>query len=290
MNSNSLHYFNVLAEELHFSKAAQKLHITQPPLSRAIRQLEEELDVRLFERNQRNVMLTPAGEYLKKKADFILQNILEAKKEVKRIATGASGILQIAYVGSVFPLILPILKDFTQHYQNVHLRLSQYTVYEQIKMLKKGEIDIAFLRTPIHTEDLHLCEIYRESFVLITSDQNQFDLSDKSDFSFLSKYPFILFPQYLASGLYEQIITICNTMGFSLNIVHDVYQLDAIVRMVELDMGIAILPKSALLGTAAKVRVHELNLIKQQSVISACYHPENANPVLHRFIQSKLKL
>ena len=123
MNSNSLHYFNVLAEELHFSKAAQKLHITQPPLSRAIRQLEEELDVRLFERNQRNVMLTPAGEYLKKKADFILQNILEAKKEVKRIATGASGILQIAYVGSVFPLILPILKDFTQHYQNVHLRL-----------------------------------------------------------------------------------------------------------------------------------------------------------------------
>ena len=65
MNSNSLHYFNVLAEELHFSKAAQKLHITQPPLSRAIRQLEEELDVRLFERNRRNVMLTSAGEYLK---------------------------------------------------------------------------------------------------------------------------------------------------------------------------------------------------------------------------------
>ena len=97
MNSNNLLYFSVLAKELHFGKAAQKLHITQPPLSRAIKQLEEELGVSLLERNQRTVTLTTAGEYLKRKADLILQNITAAEKEVKRIAKGEIGDLRITY-------------------------------------------------------------------------------------------------------------------------------------------------------------------------------------------------
>lgn len=288
MNNNNLFYFNVLADELHFRKAAQKLHITQPPLSRAIKQLEEELGVTLFERNQRNVTLTSAGEYLKKKSDLILQNIGEVEKEVKRIGKGESGELHATYVGSVLPLVLPLFKDFIQTYPNVHLQLSQYTVYEQMKMLKNGETDIAFLRTPIHVGDLQLHEIHREPFVLIVSKQYQLNLQDKSNLLLLSEQPFIIFPRYLASGLYEQIITVCNIMGFSPRITHEAYQLDAIIRMVEFNMGIAVLPKSALLGISAKIQVHELNMIKHCSTIAACYYRGNINPVLQSFIEHKL--
>lgn len=285
MNSNNLLYFSVLAKELHFGKAAQKLHITRPPLSRAIKQLEEELGVSLLERNQRTVTLTTAGEYLKRKADLILQNITAAEKEVKRIAKGEIGDLRITYVGSVLHSILPPLRSFTRLYPNVHLHLSQYTVYDQLKMLKNEDTDIAFLRTPIHAKGLHLREIYTENFVLVTSKtQPIISLNENKALFLLSKLPFIFFPQYLASGLYEQIITICNTIGFSPLIAHEVSELDCIVRMVEDDMGIAILPKSALLGVENRVRLYELDFIKVHSTISICHRCEYTNPVLQSFI------
>lgn len=284
MNSNNLLYFSVLANELHFGKAAQKLHITQPPLSRAIKQLEEELGVTLFERNQRTVVLTTAGEYLKKKSDLILQNMIEAEKEVKRIAKGEIGELNITYVGSILHSMLPQIRDFTHLYPNIHLHLSQYTVYEQIKMLKNKDTDVAFLRTPIHIDGLHLYEVFSENFVLITSNVHRIYSFSKNDLLSLSKFPFILFPRYLASGLYEQIITISNTIGLSPNIVHEVSQLDCIVRMVEYDMGIAILPKSALQGMEYRVRLYELNEVKIRSAISMCYYCKNINPVLHSFV------
>lgn len=285
MNSNNLLYFSVLANELHFGKAAQKLHITQPPLSRAIRQLEEELGVCLFERNQRTVILTTAGEYLKKKADLILQNISNAEKEVKRIAEGELGDLNITYVGSVLHSILPHLKSFTQIYPKIHLHLSQYTVYEQVKMLRNGDSDVAFLRTPIHIEGLHLHEIYSENFVLITSKIYRLSSLDKDNLLLLSKFPFILFPRHLASGLYEQIITVCNNIGFSPRVMHEVSQLDCIVQMVENDMGIAVLPKSALWGMENRVNSFELDMVKLRSTISMCYCNESNNPVLDSFIK-----
>lgn len=152
-------------------------------------------------------------------------------------------------------------------------------------MLRNGDSDVAFLRTPIHIEGLHLHEIYSENFVLITSKIYRLSSLDKDNLLLLSKFPFILFPRHLASGLYEQIITVCNNIGFSPRVMHEVSQLDCIVQMVENDMGIAVLPKSALWGMENRVNSFELDMVKLRSTISMCYCNESNNPVLDSFIK-----
>lgn len=285
MNITTLTYFYVLAEELHFGRAAEKLHITQPPLSRAIKQLEEELEVTLFERNQRNVRLTPAGEYLKGKGKTILTGLWEIKKEVKQIAEGKSGGLHITSVGSVVHKILGYISSFIGKYPAVHIKLSQYTTAEQIKLIKSGEADIAFVRCPLSSEGLELHTVYEECFVVVTPKAFNRKIEKPDDLQLLSNMPFISFPRELGRGSFDRIISLCQSGGYSPDIKHEPYQLDTAIRMAEAGLGVTIVPECSLQGLSANVNVYRLDFMPQRSVVS-CYYSKNAdNPVVENFVK-----
>lgn len=285
MNKFDLDYFSVLADTLHYGKAARMLHITQPPLSRAIKKLEEELGVTLFKRNQRNVELTAAGEYLKLKANFLLSEISEIKNNVKKIDEGTYGQLHITSVGSVMHIILEeYVSKFVKKYPDINIKISQYTTSEQIELIKSGKADISFLRSPVFAEGLELYNIYKEHFILVTPRHFSKKIQQAEDLQLLADMPYIAFPRDLARGLFDQIISLCSYGGYSPIIKHVTYQLDIAIRMVESNLGITIVPESSLYGISANVNTYKLDFIPQQSIVSAYFCKNKTNTILMNFI------
>lgn len=290
MNNNDLRYFCVVADTLHFGHAARILHITQPPLSRTIKRLEEELGVVLFKRNQRNVTLTPAGEYLKRKCKTLLSGFSELEKEVKKIGEGKSGELHITSVGTVVPRILEYVNRFLCKYPGVSIKLSQYTTSEQIKLIKSAEADIAFVRCPLSSEGLELSDIYKECYVLVTPKSFNMKIEIPQDLRQLSDMPYISFPRELGRGSFDRIISLCNMGGYSPDIKHEPYQLNTAIRMAEAGLGVTIVPECSLYGLSVNVNVYKLNFMPQRSVVSVYYSNMNENPVLKNFISEGLNL
>ncbi|MCC8145890.1 MAG: LysR family transcriptional regulator [Bacteroidales bacterium] len=285
MNNNDLRYFYVLATTLHFGRAAQLLHITQPPLTRTIKRLEEELGVLLFKRSQRKVVLTKAGEYLKKKGEALLSGFAEIEKEIKKIDNGKIGQLHITSVGSVVPVILRYVNKFLFKYPDVNIKLSQYTTSEQIELIKSGKADIAFVRCPLSSEGLELQKVFDESYVLIMPKSFNRKIEVAEDLQQLSNMPYISFPREFGRGLFDRIISLCQMGGFSPDVKHESYQLDTAVRMVEAGMGITIVPRSAMNGILAEVNVYELDFMPQRSVVSFYYSEKQDNPVMFNFVR-----
>lgn len=290
MNNNDLKYFCVLAETLHFGKAAQILHITQPPLTRTIKKLEEELGVQLFIRDQRNVRLTPAGEYLKRKGETLLSGLSEIEKEVKKIARGKSGQLHITSVGSIVHIILQYVNKFISKYPDVNIKLSQYTTAEQIKLIKSGEADIAFVRCPLSSEGLELHDIFKEYFVLVTPKTFNKKVETPEDLHQLSHIPYISFPREQGRGSFDRIISLCNMGGYSPDIKYEPYQLDTAIRMAEAGLGVTIVPECAMVGLKAEVNIYKLNFMPQQSTVSCYFSKNQDNPVLKNFLKEGLNL
>ncbi|GEN69221.1 LysR substrate-binding domain-containing protein [Chryseobacterium rhizosphaerae] len=285
MNITYLRYFTVVAQELHFGRAAKKLHITQPPLTRAIQQLEEELEVKLFERHQRKVTLTSAGDYLLAQSDLLFSRISIIETQIKRIAEGKEGSLHIAFVGSVFQIIQPYLKKFTTLYPKIKVTLSQYTTFEQIEIIKNGSADIGFIRSPALADNLEIVEIEREYFALITPPEFNYTIDSAEKLKALGTVPFILFPRKLGSGIYDQIISLCNTVSLSPDIIHEASQLDTIIRLVESGFGYSILPVSSLNGIKTTTKHYVLDFMPQQAVVAYCYNKDNQNAVLQSFLK-----
>ena len=149
MELRHLLYFKTVAEELHFRNAASKLFISQPPLSRQIKELEEELGAQLFERNNKRVNLTPAGEYLKKEAEKIFAQLEENKQIVKQIHQGINGKLRIGYISSTYHhQLVNVLKEIPALYPFVKTKLYEVPTTKQIKALEEGKLDIGILRAP----------------------------------------------------------------------------------------------------------------------------------------------
>lgn len=285
MNSNDLRYFCVLADTLHYGRAAQILYISQPPLTRTIQRLEEELGVQLFVRNQRKVVLTLAGEHLKRKGDALLAGMSTLQKEVKMIDEGRYGQLHITSVGSVVHRILQYTNKFIKLYPDVNVRISQYTTTEQIRLIKSGDADIAFLRSPVVSEGLQMRSIYEEPYVLVTPPAFRKQIRVAEDLVQLADMPYISFPREHGRGSFDRIITLCNAGGYSPDIRHEAYQLDTAIRMVEVGMGITIVPECALWGLKASVNTHTLDFMSQRSTVSCFYDGNKQNEVLNNFIE-----
>ena len=149
MELRQLKSFVILAEELHFNNAAEKLFIVQPALTKQIQDLEADLGVKLFDRNKRSVKLTIAGAYFLKEVKAILLKLEETKNRIKWVEDGAKGEVRIGYVGSCIHTFLPdmlsVLQDKNPHIQTY---LNEMTSSSQLLAIQKGELDIAFLRNP----------------------------------------------------------------------------------------------------------------------------------------------
>ena len=244
MELRHLRYFVTLAEELHFGRAAERLHIAQPPLSQQIRQLETELGFELFHRTKRKVQLTEAGQVFLDEVQQIFKQLEQAIQVGRQTSRGEMGQLVVGFVSSAPYNILPIiLRSFRSSVPEVRLELHELTTNEQFRWLRESRIDVGFVRPPIE-DTFNFETIFQESLMVALPDTHL--LANESDVSLrsLKNEPFILFPRLLAPGLYDLIISLCQQAGFSPNVTQEAIQMQTIVSLVAGGLGIAIVPES----------------------------------------------
>lgn len=291
MNLRLLKYFYVLAEELHFGKAAKRLYISQPPLSRQIKNLEEDLGVELFKRDKRNVELTIHGQYLKEEAQKLFQHIEEIRTHLNLLDKGVIGQIKSGYVVSAMHSILPrILLKLKNEYPRINIVLQELNNDDQITALKNGSIDMGFIRTPLLVDGISINPIYEETFSLVLSKDHPLSSSKNISLKDLAKEPFIGFCHTCALPVRNMIMGICNKEGFLPNVVHQTNQINTIIRLVESNFGYSILPSSVREAYKLNVNFYELTDKPERTEISLAYNPDLMNPISKRVIDFVLNM
>jgi len=246
MELRHLRYFVTVAEELHFGRAAEKLHMSQPPLSMQIRALEEELGVRLFNRTQRQVALTQAGNALLLEARQVLARVEQAVLVTRRAGRGEIGELVVGFISVADYNVLPtVLRDFRRRYPLVNLTLRESTTDAQVRDLVAGRLDVGFVLPPVNEPALESVSILREPLIAALPEKHPLARKPgKLDLGKLRDAPFILFPRPYAPGLYDDIVSCCKAAGFSPRVEQEAIQMQTIVSLVSAELGVALIPAS----------------------------------------------
>ncbi|MGY5255018.1 LysR family transcriptional regulator [Sphingobacterium spiritivorum] len=239
MELRHLHYFAILAEELHFGKAAERLFISQPPLSRQIKDLEEELGVVLFERNNKRVNLTPAGAYFLKETQDILRLLDNAKIKARQIQDAVSGTFRLGYISSTPKALLArLLKMVKERYPYLHVCLYETATQKQLTALENGKLDLGIVRTPILSNQLSTRTLLKESFCLATTP----DFNTTS--GKLSELAYVSYSKEYAPEYYRQFVSYCHYLGFDPHVLHECNTMQSILELVSSGLAAALVPQS----------------------------------------------
>jgi len=247
MELRHLTYFVAVAEELHFGRAAKRLNISQPPLSQQIRQLEEEIGVRLFNRTKRSVKITPAGLVFLAEARRILSMSGEAVRRAVRADKGEIGNLAVGFIGSANYSVLPlVIREFRKQYQDVELSLTEMNTSHQLEALRDERIHVGFLRPPrgIQEEGLSVEPVFREPLVVALPRNHPLRKETSVPLRLLAKEPFIMIPRQRGPGFFDYMIALCQQEGFSPYVVLEASQFHTVIGLVAAGIGVAVLPAS----------------------------------------------
>lgn len=286
MELRHLRYFVTLAEELHFGRAAERLHIAQPPLSQQIRQLETELGFDLFHRTKRTVQLTQAGQIFLTEVQQILKQLEQAIQVGQKTSRGEVGQLVIGFISSASYNILPkILRSFRSQIPGVALELRELTTNQQIQWLRDGRIDIGFVRPPVEENQFCTETIFQETLIVALPEEHP--LAKQPDISLISLCcePFIMFSRIYAPGLYDTLISLCQQAGFSPMVAQEAIQMQTIVGLVAAQMGIAIVPASLQQLQRTGVVYKALQKPTPQVAINLIWRRQDSSATVQRFLE-----
>ncbi|WP_322068555.1 LysR family transcriptional regulator [Paraburkholderia bannensis] len=252
-----LRYFVAVAEEQHFGRAAARLSMTQPPLSQAIRALEETLGVELFARTRRSVELTAVGADLLPEVRRLLAAAEALRPHAQSLARGEAGVLALAFVSTADYGLLPaLLREFGARYPRVRLQLTEATSDVQVEELVAGRIDAGLVIAPVpprHAAQLAYLSVAREPLVIAmptalaqrtgspTADgwcETPVSLRDIAD------APLVVFPRHLAPGFFDTIMDCYGAAGLAPRVGQEAIQMQTIVSLVSAGMGVALVPQS----------------------------------------------
>jgi DNA-binding transcriptional LysR family regulator len=242
-----LRYFMAVADRLHFGRAAEALHISQPPLSRAIRALEARLGVALFARSRRRVELTAEGGRLLEEARRLVGQLERAVLEVRGMASGEQGRLRIGFVSLADYGVLPgLLKRFKAARPGVALALREMLSPEQAAALGAGELDFGLLLPPVAGEaGLEHLVVQRERFVAALPSRHRLArVAGRLAVIDLAGEPFVMVPREIAPGLYDIVRGLAARAGIPLNVTQEAIQMQTVVSLVSSGLGVAIVPAS----------------------------------------------
>jgi DNA-binding transcriptional LysR family regulator len=238
-----LRYFLAVAETLHFSKAAQRLGIAQPPLSQQIKRLEQLLGHRLFDRTTRGVKLTLAGQLLAERSRSTLEKVHDDLAQVRRLGRGEEGTLTVGFSGSVMFTGLPAaIESYRRRYPKVELRLRELVTSAQIAALLDGTLDLAFLRDGDPTEGIELNTILKERYVAVLPAAHALVRKRSLRVRDLRDEPFVLFARRMGPLAFDRTIACCERDGFRPNIVQDAPQWPTLVSLVAAGLGVSLAP------------------------------------------------
>jgi DNA-binding transcriptional LysR family regulator len=246
MELRHLRYFVAVAEELHFRRAAERLHISQPPLSEQIGQLEEELGARLLERNRgREVRLTAAGTAFLEEARKILLHVAEAAEMVHRASRGEIGTLRVSMAPAMAYGVVPmILRQLRADLPTISLQLSELVTPLQEKALLDRRLDVGFCYGRLQSDSLVAECIHCEHLVLAVPDHHPMANQGRVKLSQLEGEQFITIPRTTSPGLYDLISQVCYKAGLSPKVAQETNQFQTAIGLVCVGMGVALVPES----------------------------------------------
>ncbi|MFT4114490.1 LysR substrate-binding domain-containing protein [Silvibacterium sp.] len=238
-----LRYFIAVAEELHFGRAAERLHMAQPPLSQQIRRLEELLGCALFLRTSREVRLTAAGEELLERSRQTLRKIGDDCVAAGRIGRGEAGTLRVGFIGSGMLTALPrMLGRYRRRYPEVDLQLREFSTAALVQDLRNGVVDVGFLRDAGPVEGLHVEPVFTEPFIAAVSKRHR--LAEQKSISprSLRDEPFVLFSRTYGDVAWRRTVAVCEEHGYMPNVVQEAPQWLTIMSLVGAGLGVTIAP------------------------------------------------
>ncbi|PDZ04628.1 LysR family transcriptional regulator [Bacillus cereus] len=246
MDTRKLRYFTVIAEEKQLTRAAQRLHMAQPPLSRQLSLLEQELSVSLFERNGRNMHLTEEGKILYTKAKNIIQQLEETITEIKDTGEGLRGNLSIGAFHSCIPFLSEKIRYFQDNYPHVNLKIWEGGPLYLIEQLENRNIELAILRAPFNEDVFSSISLSKEPFVLVMPAKWELYHSQLPiPLTELSHIPLLLLHKDTENSYHQLVIDECMNLGIQLNIACECPDSAFILMLIMTGIGASILPKSA---------------------------------------------
>jgi len=285
-----LRQFVAVAEELNFRRAAERLHMSQPPLTQTVKSLERALGTKLFDRSRRKVELTRPGRLLFDQAQSVLSHMDRALDAVRASAQGLSGRLAIGVVPSTTYGILPaILRLFRERHPSVDLHLEELATVDQTDALQQGRIDVALNRPPtFFSRGLVQETLMRETLIAALPTHHPLASRKRLRVADLRHEAFLLIPPRWGTGYHKRVLDACHAAGFVPRIAHEPKHLHTMVGMVAAGLGVAMVPRSlaSLTPPGCVYRTLGSGAAAPTIDLGAAWHAEDQAPALHGFLDA----
>ena len=290
-----LQQFVAVAEELHFNRAAERLHMAQPPLSQAIRKLESAVGAPLFVRTNRSVALTPAGVAFLVTARSTLRALEEGVAQTRRVAQGIEGHLTLTFINiAPYAPLLRALRGFRHASPGISFTMVEATTQEQVIALEQGRADIGFMRTPgTSVPHLRLATVSSEPIVVALPAGHRLEEAPTIALELLKNDAFVASPRTLGKGFHDQLLSLCHAAGFVPDIVQHGRQMQTLIALVAAGFGVALLPASLATNARTDVVFRPLQVDASDALsrldLFMAWNETRASAIRDRLIQAVLE-
>ncbi len=287
---NDLRSFLILAEQLHFRRAAEILHVSQPALSKQIRRLEDRLGGPLLMRRSRGLHLTSAGQVLLQHARRIVEDSESAERITRLALKGEAGTLRVGFGIAVLARGLPnLMMRFRKRFPNVDLSVRNMSTSDQVEALGERSIDVGFVRLPVRSEEIEIIPILNERLMVVLSEQAAWDA--KSGLASLSGAPFILPCRADSASFYDHVFRTCRAAGFVPRVVQEADVFFTVLNLVRAGLGVSIAPSAVQLMRVPQIQFGETRVPEAEWTIGIAWNRQGTRSVLvENFIQMARKL
>lgn len=286
MNLRRLRYFVAVAEELHFGRAAQRLHIAQPPLSQQIRLLEKELGLTLFDRSTRRVSLTEAGRLLLPEARRLLNDADALTRRLDQVRTGEGGVLRLGFVDSASYSVMPtFLRAFGSRYPAVTYELRTMSSDEQFAALESGEIDLALVRVPATAASIEVAPFLSERLVVAVGLDRELTGQSSTSISRAARFNLVGFDRHVSPSLHDVMVTLFAGHGAIYDPVIEATEYTTVLGLVASGQGIAVVPASVETFRPPGLRYLRLNDRDATTTLSVARRRGDPSPLVARALR-----
>ncbi|APO70685.1 LysR family transcriptional regulator protein (plasmid) [Rhizobium gallicum] len=286
MELRHLRYFVAVAEELHFNRAADRLHMSQPPLSQQIKQLEDELRVPLLNRTKRHVSLTSAGVAFLAEVRKILAHIDYAVTVARDMGSGERGALRFGSIYSAIYSVMPtILRSLSKSYPNLAVDVFELTIAQQLEQLKDGKIDVGILRLPIFDDLVNTRTIFEEGLMAVVPSMHPLARQREVSLDELVDHPLILSGIGLRANFRQQTLDILSRQQKPLIIAREVAEMHTLISLVGSGLGVALVPETVSRIKIADVTYLPLSDEVPKVGVALAWHRERETPALLRLME-----
>ncbi|MBM7070365.1 LysR family transcriptional regulator [Actibacterium sp. 188UL27-1] len=281
-----LQYFVAVAEELHFRRAADRLGIAQPALSRAIRSIEEEMGAVLFSRTNRAVKLAPAGQVFLERAYEILSLVERARRDVRNADEGRVGTLRIGYTDFAIAGPLPnLLKEFQVSQPQITLQPQHGVTLAQLKRLAEGKLDIGFVTGPISVPGYAQRPVYAEQLVCVCPDSHTFARRDSIQLADLAEEDFVHGGATDWQYFYDYLNPLCRRAGFMPRITQEAFNTAGILGLVACGMGVTVLTEGVARTLGPGLRMVPIPDVSERLITCAIWPQDEARGPIGHFVK-----